>query len=160
MTAVTTENQEPKTIVYDYLFNYFGGDTYEGRTITGASVNLAIKAYKNGKEIKSLEEPEYNDTYLSDVFKVSFDKKNLFNVERNLKADNLFRLAYGFDKIEAEIVGFELYRHELPEEVEDVPCEVPIQVTEEVFRQFLMSHKNDFDIKDNKNAQVPSVAFI
>ena len=35
-----------------------------------------------------------------------------------------------------------------------------MEVTEEVFKRFLAEHKNDFDILDNKNAQVPAVAFI
>lgn len=161
--------KELKTIVYDYLFNYFGGDTYEEKIITGACVQLAIKAYKDGKEIKFAEEPKCNNTYWNHNFKVSFSKENVFIIEKNLKVDNLFRLVYGFDKIEAEVVGYTLdylsslsedVKKDLPVEFKDLPCAEPMEVSEEIFRQFVMSHKDDFDITDNINAQVPSVSFI
>jgi len=35
-----------------------------------------------------------------------------------------------------------------------------MDVSEGKFKYFLSNHINDFDIPDNKNAQVPSVAFI
>lgn len=158
-----------KTIAYDYLFNYFGGDTYDGKVIVGASVQLAIKAYKNGKEIKFSEEPKHYKMYWYDIFSVSFCKKNAFIVEKNLIMDNLFRFVYGFDEIKAEVIGYSLdYSSSLSEEQEinmpkefcDLPCSTPMEVTEEVFKQFIMSHKEDFDITDNKNAQVPSFSFI
>lgn len=49
------EKNELKTIAYEYLFNYFGGDVFNGRIITGASIQLAIRAYKDGKEVKFKE---------------------------------------------------------------------------------------------------------
>lgn len=162
------ENQL-KTIVYDYLFNYFGGDTYEERIITGACVQLAIKAYKEGKEIKFAEEPKYNNIFWCDNFKVSFDRENVFVIKKNLIADNLFRLVYGFEKIEAEVIGYTLdylsplsenEKEDLPKELREIPCSEPMEVSEDVFKQFIMSHKDDFDITDNINAQVPSVSFI
>lgn len=52
------KTNEPKTIAYDYLFNYFGKDVFNGKVITGACVQLAIKVYKNEKEIKFIEEPK------------------------------------------------------------------------------------------------------
>lgn len=160
---------EFKTIAYDYLFNYFGGDTYRGKIITGACLQLAIKAYKDGKEIKFVKEPKYNDIYWCDNFRVSFDREKVFVVKKNLKVDNLFRLVYGFDKIEAEVIGFTLdflsslsesEKKDLPKELQDFPCSEPMEVTEEAFKHFIMSHKDDFDISDNINAQVPSVSFI
>ena len=51
-------------------------------------------------------------------------------------------------------------KESLPNELKDFPCSKSMEVTEEVFKRFLAEHKNDFDILDNKNAQVPAVAFI
>lgn len=162
--------KEYKTIVYDYMFNYFGGDSYKGKTIMGACVQLAIKAFKNGKEIKFAEEPKKcKNVYWCDNYKVSFDKDNLFIVEKDIIVDNLFRLRYGFDKIEAEVVGYTLdylsslpdsERKDLPKEFQNLPFTEPMEVSGEVFREFLREHIDDFDISDNRNAQVPSISFI
>lgn len=158
-----------KNIVYTYLFNYFGKGKYNDKVITGACIDLAIKVYKNGKQVQLDKEIECNDAYLCDVFKVSFDRDKGFVVTKNLKADNLFRLVYEFDKIEYEVVGYALdylsslpeeAEKDLPEEFKDFPCFTSMEVTEEVFKQFLAEHKDDFDISDNKNAQVPAIAFI
>ena len=49
---------KPKTIVYDYLFNYFGKDKLNGDFITGASISLAIHIYKDDTELKFTKEPK------------------------------------------------------------------------------------------------------
>lgn len=158
-----------KNIVYTYLFNYFGKDKYNDKVITGACVDLAIKVYKKGKQVQLNKEIKCKNTYLCDVFKVSFDRDKGFIVTKNLKADNLFRLVYEFDKIEYEVVGYALdylssmpedIKESLPDELKDFPCSESMEVTKEVFKQFLAEHKNDFNISDNKNAQVPAVSFI
>ena len=161
---------EPKTIAYDYLFNYFGGDKFKEKIITGACVQLAIWAYKEGKEVKFMEEPKpIKERYYCDIYKVSFDREKLFVMEKDLRMDNLFRIVYGWDRIEAEVVGYTLdYLDELPEEarrilpdeLKDFPCSSLMEVTEDEFRDFVGRHLDDFDISDNINAQVPSIAFI
>lgn len=169
-----------KTIVYNYLFNYFGRDKYKDKTICGASIDIAIIPVINGNEVKFSEEiePQAYERYLSEVFKVSFDKEKMFTVERNLPIDNLFRIHYEWEKINYEVVGYtldyfddeetkkiqkelkELLGDKMPNEFLNAPCSVFMEVTEEDFKEFLRSHIDDFDILDNKNAQVPSVAFI
>lgn len=160
---------EPKTIVYDYLFNYFGGDSYKGKIVLGACVQLAIRAYKNDVEIKFNEEPRYENIFWCDNYTVSFDEQELFIVKKNIRVDNLFRIWYEFDKIEAEVVGYTLdiisslpedIRNDLPEMLKDMPCSEPMEVSEEEFKEFLAIHKCDFNISDNMKAQVPSVAFV
>lgn len=160
-----------KTVAYDYLFNYFGNATYNGRHITGASISIAIRVYKDGKEVKfeDSKEPTTNGRYLCDIFDVSFDRDKLFVIERNLYVDNLFRLVFDFEKIEVEIVGFYLdyligsgkdYVPDLPDEIANLPMSEPMEVSEEDFKKFLSDNINDFDIPDNKHAQCPSVSFI
>ena len=165
--------EDLRTIVYDYHFNYFGKDTHDGKTITGANVSLAIHAYKNGKEVnfENGKEPTTNGRYFNEVFKVKFDRQKLFVVERNLHMDNLFRLVFGFDKIDYEIVEYSLDYLEgtskecfpdlkLPKEFENMPVSTLTEVNENEFKAFLSEHIDDFDISDNKNAQCLSVSFI
>lgn len=162
-----------KTIAYDYHFNYFGKDTYKGKIITGANVSLAIHAYKNGKEVKfeKGKEPTTNGRYFNEVFKVKFDRQKLFVVERNLHMDNLFRLEFGFDKIDYEVVEYSLDYFEgtskecfpdlkLPKEFENMPVSTLMEVNENEFKAFLSEHMEDFDISDNKSAQCTSFWFL
>lgn len=144
------KQEEPKTIAYDYLFNYFGGDTFNGKIVVSASIQLAIRAYKNGKEVKFTEEPKCGNAHFDENYKISFNKKTLFSIHKDLRVDNLFRLCFGWDKIESEVIGYTLdYLDKLPDEV-----------SESDFRNFLSSHSKDFDISDNKNAQVPSISYM
>lgn len=164
--------KETKSIVYDYLFNYFGGDSYKGKIVLSASVHIAIRVYKNGEEIKFLEEPQYKNKYLCDIYDVSFDREKLFVIHKNIPIDNAFRLAFGWNKIEAEVVGYDLgcvcpmpeemrkIMKELPKELREMPCTEPVEISEEEFQQFLRERLDDFDISDNRIAQVPSVSYI
>lgn len=139
-----------KRIAYDYLFNYFGGDTHDGRIVSGASISLNIRAYKDGKEVLFEEDKEVRiyKHYLSDVFEVSFDRENQFVVKKNFPIDRLFRIVHEWDRIEAEVIESYLV----------VDCEL-VAVSEQEFREFLKARKDDFDIIDNVAAQVPSVSF-
>lgn len=158
-----------KTIAYDYLFNYFGKDVFKGEVITGASVQLAIKAYKNGKEVKFEEEPKVNNYDYSDIFKVSFDIDKLYIIEKDIRADKMFCINYGWDNIDYEIIGFSLdyldklpdgFEEKLPVQFRGFPCSAPMEVSKEEFETFLKGHIKDFNISDNINAQVPSISFI
>lgn len=172
-----------KRIAYDYLFNYFpksydsgngeSKDTYGGKLVAGASITLCIKAYKDGEEVLFEEEKEVSESgkYLSDVFDVSFDKEQLFVVKKNIYVDNIFRLMRKWDRIEAEVVDYSIDTFvgtlkDLPDmedvvdELGNMPVSEPNFVSEEQFRSFLSSHKDGFDISDNKCAQVPSYSFL
>lgn len=149
----------PKTIAYDYLYNYFGKDTFKGKIITGACVQLAIRVYKDDKEVKFIEEPKYEHTYFSDIYKVSIDRNKLFTICKNLRVDKLFRLVFGWDKIESNVVGYTLdYQDsiiDLPG-FNNIPYLLTMEVSEKDFRDFLSMHIDDFDIP----AQVLSVSYI
>lgn len=161
-----------KTVAYDYLFNYFGGDTFNGKIITGVAITLAIRPLRNGKEVKFKDktEPSTHEKYFCDVFDVSFDRENLFIIKRNLYIDNLFRIVFGFDEIKYEIIDFTLdyfegkTREVFPnldiKEIDNLPVCTPMNVSEAEFRNFISSHIDDFDISDNQKAQCPSVSFI
>lgn len=160
------KENELKTIAYDYLFNYFSKDTFKGKIITGASIQLAIKAYKDEKEVKFKEEPKAKNRYYCDNFKVSFDTDKLYVVEKDIIVDNLYRIIYGWDKIDYKVIGFSLdYLDESPNEelkelLKGIPCSAQMEVSKEEFEIFLKEHIEDFNIKDNINAQVPSISFI
>lgn len=166
----TEMSNEAKTLVFDYLFNYFGCGKFKGNVITGACVRLAIRAYRNGQEVKFTEEPCIdNRAYYCEIYDVAFDREKLFTVTKNLYIDNLFRIVYGFDKIEAQVVGYSLdkltgrsadFINNCPKELADFPVSEEIIVSEDEFRKFLSDHLDDFDISDNKKAQIPSVSFM
>ncbi|WP_279145821.1 hypothetical protein [Clostridium tyrobutyricum] len=139
------------------------------KVITGASIRLAIKAYKHGKEIKFKEEPKASNCFYCDNFKVSFDTDKLYVIEKNIIVDKFYRVMYGWDKIDYEVIGFTLdYLDELPDDLrkilpmplKDLPYSVPMEVSKKEFKAFLKGHINDFNISDNTNAQVPGILFI
>lgn len=160
---------EPKSIAYDYLFYFSRENSFNGKIILGAGITLAIRAYKDGKEVKFWEEPRYKDIHYEKNYDVSFYKENIYVIQKNLIVDNLFRIVMGWDKIEAEVYGYFLdYLSHLPEEIErdlpedlkGFPCIEPMEVLEEEFRNFLRENWDDFGIPNNIKAQVPSDRFI
>ena len=160
---------ELKTIVYDYLFNYSGGDKFKDKIIVGACIQVAIKVFKDRNEVKFMNEPHCDRIYLSDVFKVSFDRKDLFVIKKNVPVSDFLCSYFNWDNIEAKCVGYTLdYAVPTPEDLKilspdsfkDMFTAEPMEVTEQEFRKFLRGHLDDFDITDNINAQVPSVSFI
>jgi len=166
-----SETVATKTIVYDYMFNYFGGDKFKEKIITGASILLAVHVYKDGEEIKFQEEkePGENNLYLCDVFQVSYDRELFYTIKRNTLNDTLFRLTFGWDEIQYEVAGYELTYEsawteeelkDMPEIMKNLPISAVMEVTEEEFKEFLSRHADDFDIRDNINAQVPSVSYM
>lgn len=179
---IKMELNKTKTVAYDYTFNYFGGDKYNGKIVTGASITLAIRCYKDDIEVKFDEAEPHIEflnagkkvrKWLNSVFDISIDRKDVFKISRNLYVDNLFKLMCGYDIIKYDIVGYSLnvavgllndtnpsLAQKLPKEFQDLPVCEPVEVTEGVFREFISSHIDDFDISDNKKAQCLSVSFI
>lgn len=160
---------EKKTIVYDYLFNYFGGDKFKDKIIVGACMQVAIKVFKDRNEVKFMNEPCCDHICLSDVFEVSFDRKDLFVIHKNAAVSEFLCSYFNWDSIEAKCVGYTLdyvvptpenLRSLLPDSFDNIFTAESMEVTEQEFRKFLSSHLDDFDITDNINAQVPSVSFI
>lgn len=95
---------------------------------------------------------DYN--FLSDVFDVSYDPKTEFSITKNQIADIIMRLNLDCDKIECEVVDYQLYYSE------NEFMSAPMEVNESEFRSFIKAHGKDFDIIDNKLAQVPGVGMI
>lgn len=163
------ETRKPKIIAYDYLFNYFGKDSFKEKIISGASIQIAFRVYKNGNEVKFTEEPMAGESYLCDILCVSFDKDALYLIKKDTVIEKLFCTMYGWDKIEIGIIGFSLdyytkipddLRDTLPDCIKNLPCSTNMEVSEEEFKKFLKGHLADFDISDNVSAQVPSVSFV
>ena len=158
-----------KSIAYDYRFNYFGGKKFKGKKIVGACVLIAVRAYKNGIEVKFTEEPVANGIYYSSIINVSVDRKQEYVVRKNIDIDNIFRTKYGWDKIETEVIGYTLdYEEVMPQDLEEklkdeingiMYCE-PMEVTEEQFREFIRNNIDEFDIEDNINADGISVCYL
>ena len=90
----------------------------------------------------------------------------MYVVEKDIIVDNLYRIIYGWDKIDYKVIGFSLdYLDESPNEelkelLKGIPCSAQMEVSKEEFEIFLKEHIEDFNIKDNINAQVPSISFI
>lgn len=160
----------PGTLVFGHMFNYFGRDTLNGKTVAGATLDVAVRIYKEGREVVFVDEPApQNGKQLSNVFRVSFDREKIYAIEKDLQIDNIFRLAHGWDEIHAEVVGFNLdfagevdseLEDALPEEHKGFPYIYSEKVSQNDFEEFLTSHADDFDISDNTCAQVLSFSLI
>ena len=164
---------ETNRIAYDYSFNYFGKGTYEGKPVNGASICLNIRPYKDGKEVlfEHDDEVRLGEYFLNDTYDVYFDRDRLFLVLKNEPVCKAYMDAYGWDKIEASIVGYSLDvvvgtvkddplgAEDLPPGFQNLPVADPVAVDKDTFVAFLEVFLDDFDIPDNKPAQVPSVLF-
>lgn len=163
-----------KTLVYGYQLPYHGSKKHNGVVVKGVNVELAIRVYKNEHEIGFYEEePDtVQDKHLCDIYHLSYDQKNLFMIEKDTEADGLFRQAYGWDRIDAEVVGYtfdldgnpgngsaETF-NSLPEEVRALYCPSPVAVTETVFKRFLSDDPDGFIETDSDELRAPYVIFI
>ena len=156
-------------IVCDHTFNYFGSDMLNGKRIIGAGVTLAVKVYKNGTELlfKEGAEPKAGNRYLSDVHEVSLNKNGQLVVTKNLFVESLFKDAYGWDKVEANITGYFIniscesngWEEKLPAAFENSPVSESVTMTEQSFTDFLTHNKNDFGTSNDKQAQAPCIRF-
>lgn len=161
-----------KRIAYGYLFNYFGGEKRNGKIVNGSSIDLNIRPYKNGKEVLFEQDNEVtiNGYYLFHIFNIRFDREHQFVIERNPQMYDLFRISFGWERIEASVIGYSLDTvaglvkdvkgmDNLPEDFRNLPVSEPLIVSEDEFRTFLSAHADGFDIPDNKHTQVLSVRF-
>lgn len=158
----------PKPIAYEYLFNYFGDATYHGKKVVGLSLQIAFHVFKDGKEVKFLEEPitkvelpsrisekpQVKRYYLFDMLDVSFHQKQLCCLKRNPYVYDILRLQEQWDKIEANVIGYEFVLMEKP----CVGYSVPVD--DATWLGFCMEHAAELDILDNQKAQVPTYLFV
>lgn len=88
-----------KTYVANYLFNYFGGDKVGDKLIRGATIDVAIRPYKNGKLIQF--DPK-TDPELFEIVDVSFDKSNIYKIKIHDGLEKNMCNRLGWDKITCE----------------------------------------------------------
>ena len=159
------------TLVYTYLFNYFGKNKFDEKTITGAAIDLAIKVIKDNEVMEFTKEINISDRYLSDIYTVSYDREKYYQITENLQIKDFIKSSLKADNIEYSIVGYsldylsrfglgeEIEKH-LPIEIRNMPVSESMEVTKDEFEKFLGANVDEFDIIDNRHAQVPSYSII
>lgn len=169
---MTIEKEAKKgTLVYTYLFNYFGKNKFDKKTITGAAIDLAIKVIKDNEAIEFTEEINISGRYLSDIYTVSYDREKCYQITENPQIKDLIKTGLKADNIEYSIVGYSLdylsgfglgeeIEKDLPIEIRNMPVSKPMEVTKDEFEKFLGANVDEFDISDNRHAQVPSYSII
>lgn len=140
-----------KTYVANYLFNYFGGDKVGDKLIRGATIDVAIRPYKNGKLIQF--DPK-TDPELFEIVDVSFDKSNIYKIKIHDGLEKNMCNRLGWDKITCEVVNYDLIYEKKEYFFESWDC------GKEIFDKFILSHIEDFDISDNVHAQSPSYSWL
>lgn len=172
VNAVVQSNKSdiPQIITYFYLYNYYGGDTYEDKVINGAGILISFRPYKNGRLIKFIKEPSIvtkmesslcdkpikNTYWLPDMLNVRFTKKNFVSLQVNNVIKQLFLDHFDWDDIIIQIESYELSYWEN----EFLALSTGFMVSEKIFNSFLDSHKDEFDIPDNHYAQCISYGWI
>lgn len=163
-----------KRIAYDYLFNYFGGASYRNQTITGAAITINIRPYKDGKEVllENNKEPHLGKLLLPDAIYVSFHPETQFTITKNIIAEHLLCQGLRWDYITYQVIEYSFdipyvmtekekaTMATMPDILKNLPAVMPTNVPEHDFRAFLKEHAADFDILDNKKAQVAGVSFL
>ncbi|WP_373124617.1 hypothetical protein [Blautia producta] len=163
-----------KTIVYDYLFNYFGGDSYGGRIVTGATVSVAFYFIDRKGEVIGFEEnqePRFENDYLCNMLNVYYDREQCYKltttkalgelINKNTSIKSICLVcSYSLDCDMTNTPKYHELLQDMPSFIKQIPMSEPIPVTKKEFEDFLKSHVDDFDISDNKPAQVPSVGWI
>lgn len=159
------------TLTYTYLFNYFGKNKFDEKTITGAAIDLAIKVIKDNEVIEFTEEINISGRYLSDIYTVSYDREKCYQITENPQIKEFIKIGLKADNIEYSIVGYSFdylsgfglgkeIEKDLPIEIRNMPVSKPMEVTKDEFEKFLGANVDEFDISDNRHAQVPSYSII
>lgn len=163
----------PKTLCYDYLYNYFGGAVMDDKVINGASVFVSFVPIASAavpvtrklirepkvviqKESRLCDMPVKMKFWMSDILDVQFDRKQLAVLHVDEEIKKLFLENYGWDDIQIQIEGYELSYWEDEREY----CAVPFSVSKDVWETFIRDHLDDFDIADNHHAQCPSYCWL
>lgn len=144
-----------KAINYEYVFNYFGDEMFRKHKVTGASIDVEFRGYKDGKEVSLLMgdgemEMTKGSITLSNLVHVRFDRSKLYVIEPVEELMQKVKEELDLDEIRAEASAFSLnvevgYAHS-----------TSMQVQKSAFFQFIWKDVDGFDISDNKSAQVTS----
>jgi hypothetical protein len=145
-----------KSISYLYSYNYFGKDKYNGKIINGSGLDILFKIYKGTTFVNVTKDKSYHGFYICDVLKVSFDKKHLHILNRDSIMYIYFCDYFKADKIDFEIVGYNLSYVENENDF----MSYEMEVSEYDYKCFLMNHLDDFDIPDNRSAQVLAYSIV
>lgn len=159
----------PKTYVCSYLFNYFGGDSIDGRKIDGVTIDVVFIPYKNNNPVRFKNKKEtsfYSEEKsrligtrktkidLADAVRVSFDRDELVKLTRKEDIIKIICEHFGWDKIEISIIGYQLTYEEKRFVSIEWDC------GKDVCIHFMETHKDDLDITDNRNAQCPAYRWL
>lgn len=158
-----------KRIVCNYMFNYFGGEQFEGKRITEAGITLAVKVYKNSKEVlfENGVEPKAGNRYIPDIYEVSLNRNGQLIIEKNQFVEKMFQDVFGWDKIESNVTGYFIntacesngWEEKLPAEFQNTPSNEPVVLTKQVFDSFLTHNTKDLGMPDDKRAQTSYIKF-
>lgn len=166
---VSEINETPKTYTASYLFNYFGGDHVGDKLITGVGFDVAFRPYKDNKLVQFRSEKETyfyvekksrligvrrTAVYITDAVKVSFDRDELVKLTRN---EDLIRIIcdhFGWNRLDIEIVGYEL------DYAETKWMSAPWYCGKDICIKFMEEHKDDLDNTDNRSAQCPAYGWL
>lgn len=144
-----------KAINYEYVFNYFGNEMFRKHKVTGASIDVEFRGYKDGKEVSLLMgdgemEMTKGSITLSNLVHVRFDRSKLYIIEPVEELVKELKEELDLDEIRAEASAFSLAIEE------SEGCFTSMQVQKSAFFQFIWKDVDGFDISDNKSAQVTS----
>lgn len=144
-----------KAINYEYAFNYDGDELFRKHKVTGASIDVEFRGYKNGKEVSLLMgdgemEMTKGSITLSNLVHVRFDRSKLYVIEPVEELVKELKEELDLDEIRAEASAFSLAIEESESYF------TSMQVQKSAFFQFIWKDVDGFDISDNKSAQVTS----
>lgn len=166
---VSEINETPKTYTASYLFNYFGGDHVGDKLITGVGFDVAFRPYKDNKLVQFRSEKETyfyieeksrligvrsTAVYITDAVKVSFDRDELVKLTRNEDMIKIICDHFGWDRLDVEIVDYEL------DYAESKWMSAPWYCGKDVCIKFMAEHKDDLDNADNRSAQCPAYGWL
>lgn len=166
---VSEINETPKTYTASYLFNYFGGDHVGDKLITGVGFDVAFRPYKDNKLVQFRSEKETyfyieeksrligirsTAVYITDAVKVSFDRDKLVKLTRNEDMIRIICDHFGWNRLDIEIVGYEL------DYAETKWMSAPWYCGKDICIKFMEEHKDDLDNTDNRSAQCPAYGWL
>ena len=169
MNTENSNDTRPRVYTASFLFNYFGGDYVGDKKIVGAGVDVAFRPYKKGQLVKFCSEKETyftiekesriigirkEEIYLQDAVNVSFDREKLVKLTIHKDVVRTICEHFGWDKLDISISEYELDYEERKY------VSAPWYCGKDTFERFLSSHKEDFDISDNRNAQCSSYGWL
>lgn len=149
----TNLNPRKYRVSYDRVFLAHPPFEYNGDLITGASLDLTVQCFKDGKEVLF---GENEGTSEEGTFHCSVNKEHGFLVEQKPYEESWF------DSINCKAVCFFLDYYEgrvgdlyedWPKATANMPCSGSKPTTKEEFIKVIQDHWENFDNSDNRHAQ-------